>query len=290
MSSNTTPIIGGHVSAAGGVINTLENAKKIGAEAIQFFGSSPQMWYTKVPDRTEAEAFREAYAKSGIKAAYLHAAYLVNLASSNPDFYKKSIKSLLAHLTIAEMLGIDGLIFHIGSSKGMSREKALSQEIQGMREVLRESPGKALLVMENTAGGGEKVGANIEEMAHLFKGVDSPRVKICFDTAHAFEAGLITEYAPASIKKLFDAWDKYVGLEYIVAIHANDSKTAAGSHHDRHENIGEGHIGLQGFKNLSKEKRLWDKAWLLEVPGFTGEGPDKKNIDILKSCFTHDNE
>jgi len=93
------------------------------------------------------------------------------------------------------------------------------------------------------------------------------------------------KYAPKEIKRFADELDKTIGLENIVALHANDSMTAAGSYHDRHENIGQGYIGLSGFKNLAKEKRLWDKAWLLEVPGFTGEGPDRKNVQILNSCF-----
>jgi deoxyribonuclease-4 len=96
---------------------------------------------------------------------------------------------------------------------------------------------------------------------------------------------MIDAYTPAKIEKLFDEWDKEVGIENIVALHVNDSKTAYDSHHDRHENIGEGYIGLAGFKNLAKEKRLAHTAWLLEVPGFDDEGPDKKNVDILKSLF-----
>jgi len=279
------PIIGGHVSAAGGFTSVITNAAAIGAEAVQFFGASPQMWAARQPKPEDAKLFRAAYAKSGIKAAYLHAAYLVNLASSNDIFYLKSVKSLVDHLNIAEALGIDGLIFHIGSSKGMSRSAALAQEVEGMKQVLVQVPGKTKLLMENTAGGGEKIGATIEEMAHLFKEVNSERVKICFDTAHGFEAGLVTEYTPETVKKLFDAWDEAVGLENITVIHANDSKTIAESHHDQHQNIGEGHIGLKGFKALAGEGRLWDKVWLLEVPGFEGEGPDAKNVELLRKCF-----
>ena len=139
--------------------------------------------------------------------------------------------------------------------------------------------------MENAAGGGEKIGKTAGELAYLLKKVNSKRVKICLDTAHAFESGIIKEYKSDGIKKFLDEWDKEIGLENITALHANDSKTLWNSHHDRHENIGAGYIGLAGFKALAREKRLWNKAWLLEVPGFDNEGPDKKNMDILKSCF-----
>lgn len=195
------------------------------------------------------------------------------------------MKNLAAHLKIAEMLGASGLIFHIGSSAGMDKAKSIEQVISAMKEVLKEAPGKSFLVMENAAGGGEKIGKNADELAHIAGKVGSPRVKVCLDTAHAFESGLIKEFSAAEIKRLVDEWNKKIGLTNVVAIHANDSKTPWNSHNDRHENIGKGYIGLPGFKELAKEKRLWDKAWFLEVPGFDDNGPDKKNVDILKSCF-----
>jgi len=154
-----------------------------------------------------------------------------------------------------------------------------------MKKVIADVPGQSHLVIENNAGGGEKIGKTIEELSWIFKQVGSKRLRVCLDTAHAFESGIIREYKLPEIKRFVDEWDKVVGLKNIVAIHANDSKTPWNSHNDRHENIGQGHIGLQGFKELAKEKRLWDKVWLLEVPGFRNEGPDKKNVDILKSCF-----
>ena len=167
----------------------------------------------------------------------------------------------------------------------MDKEKSLNQAISGMKKVLANVPGKSFLVMENTAGGGEKIGKTIEELAFIFKKIGSKRVKICLDTAHAFESGIV-KYDAGNIKAFADRVDKEIGLENVVAIHANDSKTLWNSHNDRHENIGEGYVGLPGFKALAKEKRLWDKAWLLEVPGFDNNGPDKRNIKILKSYFS----
>ncbi len=140
-------------------------------------------------------------------------------------------------------------------------------------------------MIENAAGGGQKIGANARDIGAILRAVKSKQLKVCFDTAHAFEAGLVDEYTPAKTKKLFDEWAREVGIKNIIALHVNDSKTAFNSHHDRHENIGEGYIGISGFRNLAKEKRLRDKAWLLEVPGFMGAGPDKKNIEILRGCF-----
>lgn len=278
------PKIGAHVSTAGGLWTAFERAKDIDADCIQIFGASPRTWQAKLPNADEINKFKEEGKKIGIGPVYLHASYLVNLGSPNPDLVLKSIKSLSDHLKIAELIGAAGLIFHIGSSAGMDKEKSLNQAISGMKKVLADVPGKSFLVMENNAGGGEKIGKTVEELAFLFKKIDSKRMKVCLDTAHAFESGIV-RYGAADIGIFTDKIDKEIGLENIVAIHANDSKTLWNSHNDRHENIGEGHIGLPGFKALAKEKRLWDKAWLLEVPGFADEGPDKKNVEILKKCF-----
>lgn len=279
------PFIGAHISAEGGAWNAIQNIEAIGGTVVQFFGASPRMWHTRTISVSDAKKFREAKTKSTVREVYLHASYLVNLASASEEIYEKSIKNLSEHLKIAETIGADGLIFHVGSGKGISPEEALAKEIFAMKRVLKDVPGKSRLIMENSAGGGAKVGSGIEEMAHLYKKVGSDRVKICFDTAHAFEAGIISEYTEKNIKKLFDEWDKKVGIDEIIALHVNDSKTAYESHHDRHENIGEGKIGMDGFRALAKEKRLWDKAWILEVPGFDGNGPDRKNINIVKSLF-----
>ncbi len=279
------PQIGAHVSAAGGLWTAFDRAKEIGAECVQIFGSTPRSWSVKLPSAEEARTFKEAAKRSGVHPVYLHAPYLINLGSGEKRLFGASQTSLKGHLKIAEMLGAKGVIFHIGSAKGSTKEKAIPQIAASLKEILKEVPGKSLLILENAAGGGDKIGATPEEIADILKRVGSARTKVCFDTAHAFEAGMIHEYTPAGIAKLCGEWDKTIGLERIVVLHANDSKTVYNSHNDRHENIGEGYIGLAGFKALAKEQRLWNKDWILEVPGKNHEGPNKENIERLKSCF-----
>lgn len=281
------PLIGGHVSAAGGFYHAIENAERIGATAIQFFGASPRQWFAKMPDTESVEKYHDALKKSPVKAVYLHAAYLPNLAAASEESYKKSVKNLAEHLQIVKALGAQGLIFHMGSiSSGLTREQALEQTAKGMKEVLALVPGTTQLIMENSAGGGGKLGDTAKELGIIKKLVASDRVKVCIDTAHAFESGMMgPQVTPENVKKVFDEWDHEVGLENIIALHANDSKTAYNSHSDRHENIGHGEIGLAGFHALTAEKRLHHAAWILEVPGFDNEGPDKANVDILKKCF-----
>lgn len=285
MTNKKIPDIGGHVSTAGGISFAIVNGENIGATTIQIFGSSPQMWFTKFPDESEIRKFKAAREKSVIRSVYLHASYLINLASVSDDIYRKSIKNMSEHLKIAELMGANGLIFHLGSSKGLNKDTALDKEVVAMKEILKNVLGKSELIMENSAGGGDKIGSDIQEIKFLFDKVNSPRVKACFDTAHAFEAGIIKEYTKEKVEKLLDEWNSAIGIENLVALHINDSKTSFGSHHDKHENIGDGYIGLDGFRALACDKRLSDKAWILEVPGFDGMGPDKKNIGIVKSLF-----
>ncbi len=279
------PKIGVHVSTAGGLFTAFERAKEIGADCIQIFGASPRMWYAKLPSAEDIKKFKEEEKLSGIGPTYLHAPYLINLGTPNKDLLSKSIKNLSDHFRIAELIGAAGVIFHIGSSAGTDKDKSIEQVIAAINKILEDVPGKSFLVMENAAGGGGKIGKTAVELAFILKKVGSKRLKVCFDTAHAYESGIVKEYSASEVKKFVDEWDNEIGIQNIVAIHANDSKTPWNSHNDRHENIGEGYIGLAGFKALAKEERLWDKAWLLEVPGFRNEGPDKKNVDILKSCF-----
>ncbi|MFA7278284.1 MAG: deoxyribonuclease IV [Candidatus Gracilibacteria bacterium] len=284
---NSLPLIGGHVSAAGGFFHAIENAQRIGANAIQFFGASPRQWYAKLPTPETVKQYKDALKNSNVQAVYLHAAYLPNLATASEESYEKSIKSLSEHLQIVQMIGAQGLIFHMGAyPKDSSRNAAIEQTAKGMKEVLKRTPGSAFLVMENSAGGGGKLGNTAVELGAIKHLVKSDRVKVCFDTAHGFEAGeLGPDVTPENVKKTFDEWDKEINLKDLIALHVNDSKTKYNSNHDRHENLGHGEIGLNGFKALAADKHLHHAAWILEVPGFDNEGPDKENVEILKSCF-----
>ncbi len=278
------PFLGAHVSAAGGLSQSIRNAERLGAETIQIFGASPRQWNAKLPIRADIKEYKEALKKSSVQSVYLHAAYLVNLATADRSLYEKSVENLSAHLKIAELIGAQGLIFHLGSDTGLDRNSSLRRVISGMKLVLKNVPGKSMLLMENSSGGGRKVGASPEEIGELLKGVPSRRIGVCLDTAHAYEAGEIS-YTPKSIKDFLRKWRTYIGLRNLVVIHANDSRTPFASGIDRHENIGRGHIGLKGFRNLAREKNLWNADWILEVPGFANDGPDRQNLSILRNCF-----
>ncbi len=277
------PILGAHVSVAGGLHNAFANAEKIGAKALQIFGASPRQWKAKLPDPEILKKYKEAKVKGW--PVFQHASYLPNFATPDDELYAKSIANLTAHLQIAEAIGSVGLIYHIGSHKNSDPDTAAKRISDGMHQVLKNVPGKANLIMENSAGGGQKMGLTAEEIGKIYQVKPHPRIKVCIDTAHAFGAGVLETYSPSELDKFKKACDKGFGLENLIVLHVNDSKVPFNSQKDRHENIGEGHIGLQAFQNLADDKFFSTIPWLLEVPGFEKGGPDKKNIDIINSLF-----
>ncbi len=274
--------IGAHVSAAGGAVTAIERAKAIGAETIQIFGSSPRQWKFSLPSPEAARAFRQAAEAADIRPVFLHAPYLINLASSSPLTRASSVALLAGTLRIAALLGAAGAIFHIGSSPGMPRPKAAARVVRELKGILKDVPGRAALILENSAGGGGKLGSELSEIGEMLDAIGSSRARFCFDTAHAFEAGIVRDYSPVEAAALAKTISRTVGWERVSAIHANDSRTKYNSHHDQHENIGRGRIGEAAFRNLFAEKRFRAVPWLLEVPGLDGKGPDKANLDILK--------
>lgn len=281
------PLIGAHVSASGGLFTCFKRASDIGAEAIQIFGASPRQWRVKLPDADIVSEFHKEHKVYNNMPVYLHAAYLVNLATPKEDLWQKSVDNLAAHFTIANMLGAKGLVFHLGSFKGWTKEEGLENMVKGMHAVLKKVPeGPSYLIMENSSGGGDKIGGDISDIGVLFEKVNSDRVKVCLDTQHAYAAGAISDYNEANIKSFIANCDKAFGWDAVDVLHLNDSKTENGSCVDRHENIGEGLIGLNGFQLLAKQEKAQKIPWVLEVPGFDGEGPDKKNIDKVKSLFS----
>ncbi len=274
--------IGAHVSAAGGPVTAVERAKAIGAQTIQIFGSSPRQWKFSLPSKEAALAFRKAAAAAGIRPVFLHAPYLINLASGSPLTRSSSVALLTGTLRIAGLLGAEGVIFHIGARSDTARPKAVAQVVRELKSILKNVPGRTALILENGAGGGGKLGSELGEIGKMLDAIASPRARFCFDTAHAFEAGIVRDYSPGEAAALAETIARTVGWKRVSAIHANDSRTKCASHHDQHENIGKGRIGETAFRNLLAEKRFRTVPWLLEVPGLDGKGPDKANVDILK--------
>ena len=272
--------LGAHVSAAGGVDKTVGRAASIGAEAIQLFASSPRGWkFRPIPDE-KSEAFKEKAAEAGIGSTFLHGSYLVNIGGK-PELVEKSIGSLINHMDAAAQIGARGVIFHSGSHKGVGFDAVFEQATGALTQVLDNTDDDVQLIIENCAGMGAQIGASFAELGRLIKAVDSPRLTICLDTEHAFAAGYNIG-DPQGLKDAMDEFDAEIGLNKLVVVHANDSKVEFGSGVDRHENIGEGYIGIEGFETIMAHPAFADVPFLLEVPGTNRKGPDKPNLDRLK--------
>ncbi|MCI0810031.1 MAG: deoxyribonuclease IV [Chloroflexi bacterium] len=273
--------IGAHVSTAGGISNAVARGQEIGCEAIQIFGSSPQTWAFKPVPGEQIELFKQGLADAGIGPVFLHAIYLINLGTPNKDNLAKGIDSLVNYMNLAADIGAAGVIFHPGSHGGRGYEAVLPQTVEAIKKVLDASPDGPCLAVENMAGMGQHIGARFDELGGILKAVDSPRLKICLDTQHAFAAGYDLTNIDG-IQAMLDELDAGPGSANVAAVHANDSKRVCGSGVDRHDNIGDGFIGEKGFAAIMGNPAFADVPFLLEVPGFDGKGPDQRNIDILK--------
>ncbi len=274
--------IGAHVSTAGGLDKAVDRAQEIGAEAMQIFGSPPQSWQVKTHPAETVQAFLAKAEAAGIGPTFLHGVYLVNLATENADNLRKGIESLVFHLDLAAQIRSPGVIFHVGSHKGAGLDQVLPRVRDAFREALERTPPEAWLIIENNAGQGQQVGRRFEEVARVMDAVGRERVRVCLDTAHCFASGYDVS-TREGLDATFEEFEREIGLRYLVAVHANDSKPAFNSNVDRHANIGEGHIGLEGFRAMMQHPAFADVPFLLEVPGFENKGPDRRNVEILRS-------
>ncbi len=277
--------VGAHVSAAGGVDRAIDRALEMGAEAVQIFVAAPQSWRRRTLTPEEIEAFRAKVAESGVGPNFAHGPYLINLAAADPDHLAKSVDALVKDMEACHALGLKGVIFHLGSHRGAGLEAVERQIVQALVKVLEATPEDTWLVLENSAGMGGSVGSRFRELGQLLKAAASPRLRVCLDTQHMFAAGYDVT-TRQGLEAAMEEFDREVGLECLVAVHANDSKCPLGGGKDRHENIGQGHIGREGFLNIISHPAFRELAFFLEVPGYDGEGPDKPNVDALKELRT----
>lgn len=275
------PIFGAHISAAGGPMNAIPQAKALGITAIQIFASPKLSWLTPKTTLEEGKAFGEACQKEGITHIFFHSIYIINLASDNPDLVAKSKQSLVSALNLNAAMSGNGVIFHVGSSKDRTFDEVKDSVVKNINDIIAESDPKSTIVIETNAGQGNNVGDTFEEVAYLVEGVkDKSRVGVCLDTAHTFASGY--DLVNVGPKKIFEEFDQKIGLKYLVAIHCNDSKTEFNSRVDRHENIGLGKIGDTPFEQMLHLPELQNIPFILEVPGIAGTGPDLANVTRLK--------
>lgn len=274
---------GAHLSIAGGYEKVLERAVSIGANCLQIFSGNPRSFAgPAVLSNGAVEEFKKSAAKLRVSPVYFHAPYLVNLASEEPTG-DLSEKLLIAELSAASRLGVRGSIVHLGSFKkasGEEKERQYKLLIKRIKTILASAKDPSFFIIENA--GTRKIGRTLEEIAEIMSDVNSQRLMACLDTCHLHAAGYDLR-APKKLDEFLSQFDRLIGLDRLECFHANDSRDPFGSFRDRHENIGEGEVGSEVFKLLLNHPRTKHLPFVIETPGFDGEGPDKRNLDLLKA-------
>lgn len=272
-------LIGAHVR--GGIKGAVKHALEIGAVPMQIFIGSPQTWLAPAPAAADIALFRKGVQEHNLGPVFVHGCYLVNLAASSIDNLKKSVENLYLGLRYADAAGATGLIFHPGSAGKADEDEAIIKVIKSLEIVLTDYTGNCKLLLEVCAGQGGTIGDRFSELGAIIRGLgNDPRLGICWDTCHLFSAGYDVS-SEEGLKRTIEEFEAEIGFEWLYAVHANDSKSGLGSRKDRHENIGQGHIGEKAFARMLQHPELRKRPWILEVPGFEDKGPDRKNIQLL---------
>ncbi|HWP59883.1 MAG TPA: deoxyribonuclease IV [Candidatus Acidoferrales bacterium] len=280
------PLLGAHMSIAGGVDRALLLGKKVGCEAIQIFTRSSRQWAAKPYTEEEIRNFARNRAQTGIGTVMAHDSYLFNLGSPNEELRKKSVRAFIDELERCETLSIRYLIAHPGAHMGAGEEIGMKTIARSLDEVHAAGAGyRVKIALEITAGQGSCLGYRFEQIARIIGQVrESDRLGVCFDTAHAFAAGYDIR-TREGYERTFDELERAVGLERLVAFHLNDSKVELNGRVDRHEHIGKGKLGLEAFRLLLNDRRFWGLPMCLETP----KGPDLKedrlNLRRLRSLL-----
>ncbi len=258
----------------------------MGADTMQIFASNPRGWRPTVYDDAVAKAFREACAEFEIDPVWIHMIYLVSYGTADDEQRSKSISAMRDMLGTADLLGVKGVVTHMGSHKGLGFDQALERITDSYTKVL-EGGKDSLLILENSAGAGGNIGNSLEELATMIDAMKGhKRMAVCVDTAHALTSGYDIR-TKEGLDDFLDQFDRLIGLDRLVVMHLNDSKADIDSHIDRHENIGDGFIGLDGFRNIINHPRLAHVSGVMEVPGLEGDGPDAANLERLRQLLTN---
>ncbi len=280
-------LIGGFVSAAGGIDKAILRADENGFEVAMFFIGSPHSWKLPHLSKEEAQKVKETQKLSHVKRTYSHALYLANLATDNKEQFDKTVKALTTTVQNGNLIDLEGVIFHPGSHKGTSIKEGIKRVADGITQVLSNATGTTKLILEFVVEQGDKVGTSFEQLEQIIDLVPKEyqnRVSVCYDTCHGFAMGY--DYKDSnSMEKLISDIKSTIGLEKLDVFHVNDSQTPLNSHKDRHANIGKGYIGLEGFKALLNSENFKDKDFILEVPGLDNKGPSKKDRELLLSLI-----
>jgi deoxyribonuclease-4 len=284
------PLLGAHMSIAGGVGNALLDGKKVDCDAIQIFTKSSRQWAAKPYTKDEIEQFKINRKETGITTIIAHDSYLLNLGSPDAELRKRSVVAFIDELERCEILGVSNLVAHPGAHVGAGEALGIKTIAKSLDEVHTACPGyNAKVTLEITAGQGSNLGYRFEQIASIIDATkQSDRVRVCFDTEHAFAAGYDIR-TKEGYERTFDEFDDAIGIDLLAAFHLNDSKKEFNSRVDRHEHIGKGFIGVEAFRLLMNDERFWGLPMCLETPKGPELGEDRENLALLRSLIKPDN-
>jgi deoxyribonuclease-4 len=281
-------IFGAHCSTAGGAHTALKRAETIKAACAQICVKNNMQWFGRAPAAEEIERFAGEWKRLSLAAVFGHAGYMINLGAPPSANRARSLQSLIQEITFAGALGLPFLVLHPGAHLGAGEEAGLEHIVAGLDEVARATKSSPVRVaLENTAGQGSCLGYQLEHLAAIYDRVQKPeRLAVCIDTAHLFASGHDVRTAKGWDKTM-RRLDKLIGRKQIAAFHLNDSKTEFNSRVDRHEHIGKGKIGLEGFRHIVNDARFKRTPGCLETPKSDDLHEDVENLARLRSLVAN---
>jgi len=280
------PLLGAHMSIAGGVGNAFLQGQKVACQAIQIFTKSSRQWASKPLDNDEIAQFHANRKSTGINVVVAHDSYLLNLGSPDPVLRTRSIGAFIDEMERCEVLAVSNLIAHPGAHIGAGEAEGIKTIARSLDEVHKVCAGfKVKVTLEITAGQGSNLGYRFEQIGDIIDATkECDRLRVCFDTEHAFAAGYDIRTAEG-YERTFAEFDQTIGIELLAAFHLNDSKKELYSRVDRHEHIGKGFIGVEGFRLLMNDQRFWGLPMCLETPKGPELKEDMENLTLLRSLI-----
>lgn len=276
-------LIGAHLSTKGGLHTVFDRAAEVNASAVALFAKNSNQWKGKELTDEDCALFTT---KRSIKPVFTHASYLINLATTNPEFHRKSIAALIDELDRAERLGIRAVVLHPGAHMGAGAKAGIERIARSLDRIHARIPDhKVVTLLETSAGQGSCVGCSFEELGQIIRLVDDrKRIGICFDTCHVFASGYDLR-TPDAYARSVDQLEQHVGVKNVGLFHLNDSKKPLGSRVDRHEHIGDGQMGLDAFRFVLNDERFRRIPKLLETPKKIEHESDRRNLATLRSLL-----
>jgi len=283
LSGSPVILLGAHMSIAGGTPNAIDRARRAGCTVLQIFVKNNNQWKGRPLSDEEVQVFRASRTAAGLLDVVAHTCYLINLASPEGELRRQSIVTFLDELRRATVLGLSRLVVHPGSHGGEGESVGIRRIAEALDEIHERAADTPVSVaLEGTAGQGTSVGYRFEHLRDILGGCRWPdRVSICLDTCHLFASGHDFR-DPEGYGRMIEAFDRTVGLPKLQVLHCNDSKRELGSRVDRHEHIGRGNIGVEGFRWLMNDPRLARVPKILETPKGLTLRLDKRNLRVLR--------